>query len=446
MFDLYGMGWLAEASQMMKQISLIPGRVSLKFHGFSRELISWVLLGLFIRIALMPFSMHTDLLFTGDIVAMNMHAHLLIFNPDSPLRGAPLYPLLAYYTLGFFQILLSPFSTIISEAIFGRAVAFNWFANPEVFRQLFFFKIWYLIFDLGSAFLFWRMFHDDKRKARLAFAFWIFNPIIIYNAYFHGQFDVVPVFFTVLMLYSAQKGRLSWMAFFIGIAACYKNYPFFFLLPAVLIMAQVWRERIKLVLIGTIPYILLFLPRFVEYRTTIGDYGVYFFKVGYDVGFGGQVYIFFVLYAALLWYLQFRKAHNYEDLWRACLVIMLVYYQFSYFDLHYWIWLIPFAAIYLVERPAEAIPFYSIIGLFLLMLQAPTPMGSFFTPIDLRFFLRLPSPMEALNPYLPMLFITNVIRSMLAGTSFYLAWRLVRGMPAVHPQAATPSLGLENLA
>lgn len=38
--------------------------------------------------------------------------------------------------------------------------------------------------------------------------------------------------------------------------------------------------------------------------------------------------------------------------------------------------------------------------------------------------------LELLNPYLPMLFIVNAVRSMLAGTCFYLAWKLVRDMPA----------------
>ena len=60
----------------------------------------------------------------------------------------------------------------------------------------------------------------------------------------------------------------------------------------------------------------------------------------------------------------------------------------------------------------------------------------FLAPISPRFFLRLPSLMELLNPYLPMLFIVNVVRSLLAGTCFYLAYKLLRDMPASrgHPE------------
>jgi hypothetical protein len=92
-----------------------------------------------------------------------------------------------------------------------------------------------------------------------------------------------------------------------------------------------------------------------------------------------------------------------------------------------------------VEQPTEAKPFYLIIGLCLLVLLAPIPLGRFLAPISPRFFLRLPSLMEALNPYLPMLFIVNAVRSLLAGTCFYMAWRLVRDMPAARRKGSLPT-------
>jgi hypothetical protein len=274
-------------------------------------------------------------------------------------------------------------------------------------------------------------------------AFWLLNPIIVYDAYFHGQFDVIPIFFTVLAIFLAGQERLTLAVFFIGIAACFKNYAFLFLLPAIIILSQSWRKRIVLFLIGTIPYLLFLLPYLTQYSRNVSGYGDWFFKVGYDVGFGGQVYVFLAFYATLLWYLYQRNAHTFEDLWRACFIILLLYYQFSYFDLHYWAWIIPFAAIYWVEHSAEAKPFYLVIGLCLLVLLAPAPLGRFLAPISPRFFLRLPSLLEALSPYLPMLFILNVVRSLLAGTCFYLAWRVLREMPAARRQAALPVPGPE---
>jgi hypothetical protein len=280
------------------------------------------------------------------------------------------------------------------------------------------------------------MFHDQSHKARIVLLFWLFNPLLLYNAYFHGQFDVYPLFFIVLSLYMAKRRLAGRAAFWMGIGACYKNFPFLLLLPLVLVLDKTWSGRLKLLLAGTLPYILLFIPSMGRYTWLGSHFSEYFFKAGYDLGFGAQVYFFFVFYAALLWYLYHRKAHTFEALWRACFAILLVYYQFSYFDLHYWAWVVPFAAIYWVERPREAKPFYLVIGLCLLVLLAPTPLARFLAPISPRFFLRLPSLMELLNPYLPMLFIVNVVRSLLAGTCFYLAYKLLRDMPASrgHPE------------
>ena len=140
------------------------------------------------------------------------------------------------------------------------------------------------------------MFRDDQKKARAVLLFWLLNPIIIYNAYLHGQFDIVPIFFVVLALYLAKQERPAWAAFFIGIAACFKIYPLLFLIPTVLILSQAWRERVKLILLGIVPYLVFLLPRLDEYLHTTSGFGDWFFKVGYDISFRGTgVHIFCAL-------------------------------------------------------------------------------------------------------------------------------------------------------
>jgi Glycosyltransferase family 87 len=379
--------------------------------------------------------MHVDARFTGDLIQIAKVA-------QSQDASEVWYPSLLYCTMNLYQKLsLSGCRSVIDAAVEGRSPASTLIADPAIFCTLFSLKFWYLFFDLGAACLLWRMFRHNHRQVRLVLGFWLFNPIILYDAYLHGQFDVIPIFFTVLALFLARQERPTWAVFSIGIAACYKNYAFLFLLPAILILSRRWRKRTVLFLVGTVPYLVLLLPYRTQSSLNMSGYGDWFFKVGYDVGFGGQVYIFLAFYAALLWYLFHQKAHTFEDLWRACFAILLVYYQFSYFDLHYWVWIVPFATIYFAERPREATPFYLVILACLLVLQSPAPLGRFLAPISPRFFLRLPSLMEALNPYLPMSFLLNVVRSLLAGTCFYLAYRLLRDMPASRRNAvqAAPS-------
>ena len=394
--------------------------------------IPWILLGIVFRLFFIPLSIHIDLRFIGDMIAMNQYAHLFTFDPRSPFLVSPLYPPLAYHTLALFQILYSPFTLSIPLDIFTSQAAIEWLTNPFVFRQLFFLKIWYLLFDLATGYLLWRMFREDQRKARVVLFFWLLNPIILYNAYLHGQFDVVPIFFIVLALYFAKRERPAWAAFFIGIAACFKIYPLLFLVPAVLILSQAWRERIKLLLLGTIPYLVFLLPRLDEYIQTTSGFDDWFFRVGYNIGFGGQVYIFFALYAVLIWYVEYKRLQGYEALWRVCFITLLIYYPFSYFDLHYYAWLMPFAAIYLAENP-RIIKLYLFAFLCLLILLFQTPVASFFAPISPKYLLRMPSLMEMLSPYLPILFIMNVFRSFLVGTLFWLAWLVLRELDTSNP-------------
>ena len=388
------------------------------------NLIFFVLLALLIRILWIPFTLHTDLRFTGDIIEFNFKA----FTAQSSDVRNLWYPPIFYFSIRLIQSVISP------EGLFffhlpnqGKEAQIAILSAPEIFRTLTLLKSWYLIFDLGVAFVLWKLMNDEDKRAALLL--WLFCPLVIYNAYFHGQFDLVPVFFVVLGLLYAKNSHANWGVLFLGIGTNFKYYPFLFLLPLIIIYAKTWKARLKLLLWGILPLIVLTIPH-IQNSIKLNKYPQWFFKASYDLGFGAQVYFFFIFYAVLLWYLFYNNPRSFESFWRTCFAILLIYYQFSYFDLHYWIWVVPFAIIYLVKYTEEAKPFYLVIGLCLIMLLASTPLARFLAPVSPRFFLRLPSLLELFNPYLPMLFLINVVRSLLAGTCFYLAWKLVRGIPA----------------
>ena len=405
---------------------ILPLKTNFSKSPYFGWIIILIFLGIVVRLLLIPISLHIDPRMIGDIVTMNREAHIIMFNLPGGLPG---YPNIAYYTMAIFQMLFRALSPSIPMNVIGFQVLVEWVTNPTVFRQLFFFKIWYLVFDLGAAYLLWHMFRDDKKKASIVLIFWLLNPIIIYNAYLHGQFDIVPLFFIVLALYLAKQERPAWAVISIGIAASFKYFPLFFLPPAVLILSKSWSERAKLFLLGILPFILILFPQLDDLNRNASGFNDWFFKVGYDIGFGGQVYIFFALYAVLIWYIEYKGVQEFEALWRVCFVTLLIYYPFSYFDLHYYAWLMPFAALYLVENP-KVIKLYLFAFMCLLILLFQTPVASFFSPISPKYFLRLPSLLEVLSPHLPILFIMNVFRSFLVGTLFWLAWMVIQEIPA----------------
>ena len=233
---------------------------------------------------------------------------------DNSVARTP-YPPLALLTVGAYQFpWLSHLYRTLPSAPGWQQV----FSSPDIFFFLFASKTLYLLFDLSAAFFLLRIFGNDPLQRRRAWLFWLFNPLIIYGAYVHGQFDIIAIFFVVVSLWSARNGKSRWAAFSLGIGSCFKVFPFFFLLPLVLISTRSWRERLVLLLLGTVPYALFIIPFLGGYAESIGNYPNWYFKGSYDLGFGAQVYVFLVFYAAMLWYLYHRKAHTFEDLWRAC--------------------------------------------------------------------------------------------------------------------------------
>ena len=191
-------------------------------------LVRVVLLGIFIRLLLIPFSLHVAPRFTGYFATFPQSVH--IWNSLERASHSFPYPPLTYHTISVYLLyLMRPFTQgLLDKPISGSVASFDWIASHFVFRNLFVLKAWYFLPDLAIAFLLLRMFRDDLSKAKIVLLAWISNPLVLYTAYFHGQFDLIPIFFVVLSLFLAKIGKTAEAAFWMGIGACYKIFPIFF--------------------------------------------------------------------------------------------------------------------------------------------------------------------------------------------------------------------------
>ena len=234
---------------------------------------SWffLLVAVLLRLALMPITLHPDLLghsFSAYFLAyegkFNLYDTLAGLSQSHPLvqnfgvSDIFIYPPLAYYTFGLFRLLVKP----LADPGF---IPFLWenldkiHSYPRLFEHLFLFKLPYLFFDIGAAFLVASLFDDLKKKKR-ALLLWLFNPVTIYVAFMIGQMDLLPTFFTILALYFFKKNKFYFSALSIGVAASYKMYPLFLLLPLVFVASDNIKERIKLALVGIAPFFLFIAP------------------------------------------------------------------------------------------------------------------------------------------------------------------------------------------
>ena len=380
-------------------------------------------LALLIRLLLMPFTLHVDPVLGGDILAINKAAADFII---SPAQSHSPYPPLALVLIGRYQSIWvgasqNPFMLPVGDLP-------EIISSTDIFKILFYSKLLYLLFDVLAVFLLFRFYHNDPDNQYRTVAFWVFNPLLIWNAYIHGQYDILPIVLLLGSLLLLKERRFKTGMLVLSLAAALKNFAFFFLIPFALIFGRNWKERTLLFIVGITPYLFILFLFPGTYLRSVGTNFEKFFLPGYDLG-NGHVYFFIILYTMLTWFLYQRKAAAFDDAWQSGLIIMLLYYQFSPFDLHYWAWILPFALFFWITHPGKARQTFGMIFLGLLVLSLSTPLARFLAPLNPQFFINLPSPLELINAHLPMFFITNMAHSMVVGLSFYFAWEVFKRLP-----------------
>ena len=94
-------------------------------------------------------------------------------------------------------------------------------------NYVFFLKFINLIFDLGIIYLIYLL-SNKKLKSALLYSL---NPISILIFFFHGQFDVIPLFFILLSIYFLKQKKELLSIFSYSFAILTKTWPILFIAP-----------------------------------------------------------------------------------------------------------------------------------------------------------------------------------------------------------------------
>jgi hypothetical protein len=238
---------------------------------FKKWWFKWLIIGIAIRLILMPTTSHPDLWghsFVAYFFAykgeLNIYQFLQNLPPSYPLvknigiSDIFIYPPLTYFTLGIFRWLVRPFvdPNFIPWLMENMSYVYT---RKDLFSILFFFKLPYLFIDVAAGFLLAGLF-DDQKKKKLAFALWMINPVTLYATFMMGQLDILAVFFTILSLYFAKKEKYVWSLVSLGIGGSYKMFPLLFIVPAALLFSFRLKDRIKNVAIGFLPFVITIIP------------------------------------------------------------------------------------------------------------------------------------------------------------------------------------------
>lgn len=408
------------------------------FKDFPKKLIAPLIIGIIIRLALMPITLHPDLLghsFSAYFLAyegkINLYNTLANLPPTHPLvknfgvSDIFIYPPLTYYTLGLFRVLVKPFTDpkFIPWLMENLSQIHQY---PRLFAHLFWFKLPYLFFDIGLAFLLMGLF-DDQKKKNMAFILWIFNPVSIYVSFMIGQLDLLPVFFTVLSLFFYKKKKFTFSMLSMGVAASYKMYPLFFIIPLACLAKDKFWPRVKMILIGLSPFIFFIAP----YLSSTAFRAMVFSPKSQKMLFmgwplsGAEVVYPFMLFLSIFFFHSFYTKKKLSPNFYF-LGISLLIFSVTHFHPQWFLWVTPFLVYEMVENNFKNILLTITIfvcWLSITLMFEPSLSFGLFNPLwpNLEKAVGLS---EIVNKYTNVFQLKSLIRSIFAAASVFLIFKL----------------------
>ncbi len=202
----------------------------------------WIclLLALLIRLALMPFFLHMDLL--SEMRRIHYASENAVYYPSFTRISI-------FYVERFFYFFTKPFM-VSPDTLFYLSVPyasatttdhFVFTGDASVFRHLFLFKLPYLVFDGLCAWLIWLFFKGQPYRLAIL-CLWLFNPVTLYATYIFGRFEVISLFFVILSAYGLQQKRLILASFAFVLALHAREINTLFL-PAFFFALWVWARQ-----------------------------------------------------------------------------------------------------------------------------------------------------------------------------------------------------------
>lgn len=404
--------------------------------------LKWLLIGLVLRLVLMPFTVHPDIhaldlgaylisqkgewLTFYDFLSRLEPSHLLvkIYGPDLFI-----YPPLAYFVPGVFMFFLGPLYNFSFNNLFLLDMEAT-YQTLELFKTLFLLKMPYLLFDFLLAFLLYRLF--TGKKGEMAFKLWLVNPLTLYATFSMGQIDILPTLMVVAALFLATKNKKELSVLMLGIGGAFKLFPLLFLPIFVLVLERKLWQRTKLFLIGLAPYLIviapyLFFSPIYRQSALLASQTEKMFYMRLPLSGAEYLSIFALGYFLLLFFAdRWRKRE--EILWKLGLVLMLLFFSVTHFHPQWFLWLTPFLIWLIVTRGKKYLGHLIILfGCYLALLFFFEPSLHFglFTPLAPS--LKNVGSLNNLLAGITNVFtIKSLLRSLLATTSLILVFQLFK--------------------
>lgn len=383
-----------------------------------RKIFKWLFLGLLIRLLIIPFTGHWDL------TSLNQVA-------DTLWRSGPgaaysyyyaIYPPLTYLFLGFWQKLISPLIFPDFVNFLNNPVAMS-LVSPHAYRYLFLLKIPYLVFDLGIGMLLFGLVDGADKKEKIL-KLWMLNPVTLYATFAWGTIDIIPTFLVVLALFLSKQGKGLWSVLFLGLGASFKAFPLLFLLPFCLLYFRENKDRLKGLIFGLLPFLVLLLP-FIADKNFVtqffsSDQMQIIQHAGFYIGRNENISFYYIFYGFMLFFLYTKRLSRENLSWLFFLVIF-VFYALSSFTPQWFVWGMPLLFLVMVEKNLSLLWYLGVLAIYLfivLMFEVTLNFG-LLAPLEIS-LLDYPSLGEKINSFMAATRLNGLARSVLSGLILWL--------------------------
>lgn len=322
---------------------------------FYLNLIKLVLIALFLRFLIMPFSFHGHDIFWMNyfpfkFIEDKVYDPYLYIEENLPNMKSVYYPPVAFYILGFFQFLFKAFLPQLKElySIFA-SWDFAWEGNTihfadiltdhQLFRTLFFLKIPYLICDFVTGFVLFQLLKKDKKKVFIALTIWALNPFMLHSVYALGQLDIILAMFIMLSLLAVRANRPYIAIVCMTLAAGVKIIPLLLIPPLVIVLGKNPKEQVKLALISVLFFLVPFAPFYLTSK--FAALNIFGFNLGISILKRDAFIAAYLLFLAVLYFFRKKDIDIAELLMLSFITILLLFYSIYDVTLRYFIWVTP---------------------------------------------------------------------------------------------------------
>ncbi len=427
----------------MKPIRTVVSRMADAMRSHPK-LSRMLLAGLLLRLLIMPFFAHVDFLSEyARIFASLRQGNPFLF---------PSRPILTLIELLFLKLTLSLLPEhgeilLLRNAMQSTAGLSDYFlfvSDPGIYRTLFLLKIPYLLFDMGTALVLFRML-SGSRYQWTALRLWWFNPVTIYAFYIFGRYESIALFFIALTLAALQKEKRILAAVAFGLAMNCREIVFMY---APLFILSLWSGSLSKKdirsLIVPLGIVIGFIGLSVGIRHFFGSHSPLSEAGRSEADFGfalfgmqhGWLLPFFLWYGMVgIWLLETRQRNPMIRFGVSVNAALIGFFLFVTHSAHYPSWMMVFPAALVAAgcRPVRAIVLFSAAwflywmfhtdaGVFTLFLASPLTSNFFGWETLPQLYAEWIGDARLLSLGRVQLIVHNIYASCL----LYWAWKILR--------------------